>query len=192
MAKRESFLRCAGTVLLAHAFFMAAPAAAATVVRMSVTGQLPAGMHVKAEIGAEFQLVPRVLDGKEAEADQATYRRAAKSSTWEFDVPVDGRVPERRFDIEFPADLGQVPGSSIGVMTLPIHLWMSSGANAAEKDYTFAVPYPAAGTQLIERCVRISGNIDRLGVETAPDCKDESFLRMRQHAKHLPPKPDDH
>lgn len=192
MAKREGFLRCAGTMLLAPALCMAAPATAATVVRLSVTGELPAGMHVKAEIGAEFKLLPRVPDSKEAAADQATYRRAAKSSTWEFEVPADGRVPERRFDIEFPADLGRVPGSSIGVMTFPVHLWLSSGANAAEKNYTFAVPYPAEGTRLIERCVRISGDIGRLGVETAPDCKAESFLRIRQHALRLPPERGDH
>jgi hypothetical protein len=174
-------------MLLAHALSVPAPAAAATVVRMSLTAQLPAGMHVRGEMGAEFQLMPRVPDS-EAQADQVTYRRAAKSSAkWEFEVPTNGRVPARRFDIEFPADLGQVPHGSIGVMTFPVHLWVTLGADAVEKEYTFAVPYPAAGTQLIGRCVRISGDIGHLGVETAPDCKDESFLRIRQHAVHMPP-----
>jgi hypothetical protein len=187
MTRQQGFLRCAGTMLLVHALSMPAPAAAATVVRMSVTAQLQAGMHVRGEMGAEFQLMPRVPDS-EAQAGQVTYRRAAKSrASWEFEVPPNGRVPERRFDIEFPADLGQVPHDSIGVMTFPVHLWLSFGADAVEKEYTFAVPYPAAGTQLIDRCVRISGDIGHLGVETAPDCKDESFLRIRQHAVRIPP-----
>jgi hypothetical protein len=191
MMKTQGFLRCAGTMLVAHALSMAAPAAAATVVRLSVTAQLPAGMHVRGEMGAEFQLMPRVPDS-EAQADTVTYRRAAKSrASWEFEVPTNGRVPEQRFEIEFPADLGQVPQGSIGVMTFPVHLWVSFGADAVEKEYTFAVPYPAAGTQLIDRCVRISGDIGHLGVETAPDCKDETFLRIRQHAVHMPPKTHD-
>jgi hypothetical protein len=189
MARQRGFLRYAGTILLAHAFSMSAPAAAATVVRMSVTAQLPAGMHVRGEMGAEFQLMAQVPES-EAQADQVTYRRAARGSArWEFEVPPNGKVPARRFDIEFPADLGQVPHGSIGVMTFPVHLWLSSGADAVEKDYTFAVPYPAAGTRSIDRCVRISGDIGHLGVETAPDCKDESFLRIRQHAVHIPPEP---
>ena len=191
MMRKQDFLRCAGTMLVAHALSMAGPAAAATLVRMSVTAQLPAGMHVRGEIGAEFQLMPRVPDS-EAQADQVTYQRAAKSlASWEFEVPPNGRVPERRFDIEFPADLGRVPQGSIGVMTFPVHLWLSFGADAIEKEYTFAVPYPAAGTQVIDRCVRISGDIGHLGVETAPDCKDETFLRIRQHAVHRPPKTHD-
>src|ERR1700687_352526 len=187
MTKKEGLLRCAGTMLLANALCMAAPAAAATVVRMSVTAQLPAGMHVKGEMGAEFQLMPRMPD---SEAEVVTYRRAADSRiSWEFEGPPSGRGPERRYYIEVAAALGRVPGDSIGVMTFPIHLWISSGANAVEKDYTFAVPYPSAGTQLIERCLRISGDINHLGVETAPDCKDESFLaiRQRQHGVGLPP-----
>jgi len=188
MMRNQGFLRCAGTILVAQALSMAAPAAAATVVRLSVTAQLPAGMHVRGEMGAEFQLKPRVPDS-EAQAPTVTYRRAAKSrASWEFEVPTNGRVPEQRFDIEFPADLGQVPQASIGVMTFPLHLWVSFGTDAVEKEYTFAVPYPAAGTQLIERCVRISGDIRHLGVETAPDCKDETFLRIRQHAVHMQPK----
>jgi hypothetical protein len=189
MARRQGFL--CWTMLFAPALCLAAPATAATVVRMSVTAQLPAGMHVKGEMGAEFQLMPRVPEN-ETQAHQVTYRRAANSgASWEFDVPPNGRVPERRFDIEFPADLGRVPPGSIGVMTFPVHLWLSSGVNAIEKEYTFAVPYPTAGTQMIERCVRISGDIGHLGVETAPDCKDESFLRIRQRAVHVPPKTDD-
>lgn len=192
MMRKQGFWRCAGTMLVAQALSMAAPAAAATVVRMSVTAQLPAGTHVRGEMGAEFQLMPSAPDSK-AQAHQVTYRRAAKSrARWEFEVPPNGRVPEQRFDIEFPADLGQVPHDSIGVMTFPVHLWVSFGADAVEKDYTFAVPYPAAGTQLIDRCVRISGDIGHLGVETAPDCRDETFLRIRQHAVRLPPSPETH
>jgi|SRR5579864_615322 len=191
MMRNQGFLRCAGTMLVAQALSMAAPAAAATVVRLSVTAQLPAGMHVRGEMGAEFQLMARVPDS-EAQAPTVTYRRAAKSrASWEFEVPTNGRVPEQRFDIEFPADLGKVSQGSIGVMTFPVHLWVSFGTDAVEKEYTFAVPYPAAGTQLIERCVRISGDIGHLGVETAPDCNDETFLRIRQHAVHMPPKTHD-
>src|SRR6202166_1762850 len=116
MMKAQGFLRCAGTMLVVQALSMAAPAAAATVVRMSVTDQLPAGMHVRGEMGAEFQLMPRLPDS-EAQADTVTYRRAAKSrAIWEFEVSTNGRVPEQRFDVEFPADLGQVPHDSIGVM----------------------------------------------------------------------------
>jgi len=188
MTRQQGFLRCAGTILLAHALSLPVPAAAATVVRVSVTAQLPAGMHVRGEMGAEFQLMSRVPES-EAQADQVTYRRAAKSTArWEFEVLPNGKVPAQRFDIEFPADLGQVPHGSIGVMTFPVHLWVSSGADAVEKEYSFAVPYPAAGTQLIDRCVRISGDIGHLGVETAPNCKDETFLRIRKHAMHMPPK----
>jgi hypothetical protein len=187
MTRRQGFLGCAGIILLAHALSMPAPAAAATVVRMSVTAQLPAGMHVRGEMGAEFQLMARVPESG-AQADQVTYRRGAKSTaSWEFEVPPNGNVPAQRFEIEFPADLGQVPHGSIGVVTFPVHLWVSSGADAVEKEYTFAVPYPAAGTQSIDRCVRISGDIRHLGVETAPDCKDETFLRIRQRAVHMPP-----
>lgn len=194
---------------LALALFVASSAAAETVLRMNATAKLPPGTHTKLEVKAEFDIISPEPDPgsspqrpskgqqvKELPPEQISYRLPAKNTlVWEFDVPADGKVAGKPFDFEFPADLGRVPAGKVGGVMFPIRVWIRGPDTARgrsqviEQEYTFGMHYPSEGAQFIERCLRISGRADHLAVETAPDCKDETFVRMRQHARRLPQPP---
>ncbi|HEV3073575.1 MAG TPA: hypothetical protein VHB47_04080 [Thermoanaerobaculia bacterium] len=199
MSQREQRFYCNRVVLFALTLCMATPLAAESVLRMSATALLPPGTRVKGEVKAEFQIhslhpVPKGQASGEVAAEISYRLPATKTFIWQFEVPANGRVPESLFDFEFPADLRTVPKGSIGAMMFPIHLWIQGPATPAgkpktfQKDYTFGMHYPSAGAggQLIQRCLRVTGDVENPIVETGPDCKDETFLRIRQHSRHLP------
>ena len=194
---------------LALALCIASPAMAETVVRMSATAKLPPGTHMKLEVKAEFDLIspepagsssskrpPKGQQMSTLPPEQISFRLEAKNTlTWELDVPADGRASGKPFDFEFPTGLGQVPPGRVGGVMFPVRVWIREPDTARgkskviEREYTFGMHYPSEGAAFIERCLRITGRAEHLAVETAPDCKDDSFARMRQQARRVPQPP---
>jgi hypothetical protein len=194
---------------LAFALCVASSAKAETVLRMNATAKLPPGTHTKLEVKAEFDIIspepdaarpskrpPKGQQVSELPREQISYRLPAKNTLlWEFDVPADGKATGKPFDFEFPADLGPVPAGKVGGVMFPIRVWIRGPdtprgkSKVIEQEYTFGMHYPSEGAQFIQRCLRISGRADHLAVETAPDCKDDTFLRMRRNARRIPQSP---
>lgn len=150
------------------------------------TRDLPPGSQVWIEVEPQYQ--PQVAAGPDGGfRDSAPPQAAQTKHVWSFEVPASGVVAPASHHFNFPAGKN---GTNFGSIYLKTRFKIDDPRGTRRPGYgdvtevTLGMPVPDGATRLT-RCLRLRDEGDRLTVETAADCLDETFEKARRSGNRV-------